>query len=187
MVSWFLTGKINMCCKISLNKILAFTVAMTIGVWSAIGFQSYINSAIEITLKTNFKEKENKVKIFKDEQEGTGISTGCYGDKNGHYKTKDGQSIKEIESNVTRIQILNKPKPQYTDEARTNSIQGVVRLRVEFLKNGKIGRIRPVAELPHGLTEQAINAAKKIKFDPPSRYGKPYAVEKVVVYNFTIY
>jgi hypothetical protein len=66
-------------------------------------------------------------------------------------------------------------------------VQGVVKLNVVFLANGKIGSISPINNLPFGLTEQAIESAKKMKFEPATRRGIPITVSKVVEYSFTIY
>lgn len=99
---------------------------------------------------------------------------------------------------ATAIKILSKPKPGYTKEARENNVWGVMRLKVTFSANGNIGGVStgagyiggkglPVVGLPYGLTEQAIKAARKIKFKPPTRFGKPYTVTKTVQYNFNLY
>lgn len=85
------------------------------------------------------------------------------------------------------LNITFKPKPKYTDEARQSNITGVVRVRVTFLANGSIGSVSPVSNLGYGLTEQAIAAAKQMRFEPQLVNGKPQTVNKVVVFNFTIY
>ncbi|MEJ7624221.1 MAG: energy transducer TonB [Pyrinomonadaceae bacterium] len=85
------------------------------------------------------------------------------------------------------LKINSKPKPTYTDAARQNSIQGLVILRVTFLASGQIGSISPIKGLPHGLTEQAIAAARRISFEPMKRDGVGQAVTKQVEYNFAIY
>ena len=85
------------------------------------------------------------------------------------------------------LNITFKPKPKYTDEARQNNITGNVRVRVVFLPSGQIGSVSPVSNLGYGLTEQAIAAAKQMRFEPQMQNGRPVAVTKVVVFNFTIY
>lgn len=85
------------------------------------------------------------------------------------------------------VNILSKPRPGYTDAARQNAVTGTVTLRVTFLANGQIGSIAPVSGLPYGLTEQAIAAARGIKFEPAKTNGVPKTVTKPVVYSFTIY
>lgn len=87
----------------------------------------------------------------------------------------------------TDIKILSQPKPGYTDEARKNSVQGIVVLKVTFLASGQIGQITVVRGLPNGLTEKAIAAARGIKFEPRKDRGIPRSVSKSVQYSFTIY
>ena len=85
------------------------------------------------------------------------------------------------------LKITSKPKPPFTDTARQNQIQGVVRLRVTFLSTGQIGSISPVQGLSGGLTEQAIAAARNIRFEPAKKNGVAITVVKQVEYNFTLY
>lgn len=82
------------------------------------------------------------------------------------------------------LKIISKPKAPWTTNAH---VQGVVRLRVTFLDCGKIGEISPVSRLPFGLTESAAEAAKKIRFEPAMKNGKPVTLAKVVEYTFTSY
>lgn len=85
------------------------------------------------------------------------------------------------------LRILSKPRPNYTDAARTNNVQGVVRLRVTFNANGTIGSITPVSGLGYGLTEAAIAAARGIRFEPAKKGGQAVATTKVVEFNFALY
>lgn len=85
------------------------------------------------------------------------------------------------------LQITYKPKPRYTDAARQNNIQGTVTVRVTFLASGEIGSVSPVSSLGYGLTEQAIAAAKQMRFEPQMVNGRPQTVVKSVQFSFTIY
>ncbi|MGI8849149.1 MAG: energy transducer TonB [Pyrinomonadaceae bacterium] len=85
------------------------------------------------------------------------------------------------------VKILAKPRANYTDQARQNQVQGTVTLRVTFSASGQIAGISPVSGLSYGLTEQAIAAARSIKFEPAKKNGVPYTVTKQVQYSFTIY
>ncbi|MGI8544933.1 MAG: energy transducer TonB, partial [Aridibacter sp.] len=89
--------------------------------------------------------------------------------------------------NSKGLQIFSKPRPGYTKEARKNDIQGTVMLAVTFKSNCKIVRVSVVKDLPDGLTERTIKAARKIKFQPAKKDGKSYTVTKRIQYNFTIY
>ena len=85
------------------------------------------------------------------------------------------------------LNITFKPKPRYTDAARQQNIQGTVTVRVTFLASGQIGSVSPVSSLGYGLTEQAIAAAKQMKFEPQLKNGVPQTVTKSVQFSFTIY
>lgn len=85
------------------------------------------------------------------------------------------------------LQITSKPIAKYTDEAKKNCVEGVVLLKITFFSNGNVGNIKVLEGLPFGLSEQAVEAAKLIKFEPAMKRGKNITVTKRVRYNFTIY
>jgi len=85
------------------------------------------------------------------------------------------------------LKILAKQKAQYTDAARTNNVQGTVTLRVTFLSSGGIGSIATIKGLPHGLTEQAIAAARNIRFEPEMVNGVARTTSRPVSFTFNIY
>jgi hypothetical protein len=80
--------------------------------------------------------------------------------------------------------ILHKEKPKYTLEAYGHNVQGEVVLSAVFA--GRITGIRVVCGLPHGLTENAIAAAKKIRFEPAVKNGAPVSVRATLIYTFRI-
>lgn len=88
---------------------------------------------------------------------------------------------------TTNYRITFQPKATYTDEARSNNIQGAVRLKITLLASGQVGSIVPVTRLPHGLTEKAIAAARQIRFEPKTVNGVPVPVVITREYTFTIY
>lgn len=83
-----------------------------------------------------------------------------------------------------KARLLKKPEPSYTDEALKNKIAGTVILKVVFTSSGTVENIRVVRELPYGLTERAIEAAKKIKFVPAMKDGHPVSMWIQLEYNF---
>lgn len=97
------------------------------------------------------------------------------------------QDSKPENSHSSALHLIIKPKPKYTDEARQNNTTGNVRVRVTFLPNGSIGAVTPVNTLGFGLTEQALESAKKMAFLPQRQNDAKVAVTKVVVYTFSIY
>jgi TonB family protein len=86
-----------------------------------------------------------------------------------------------------RAQVLSKPEPQYTEEARKGGITGSVVLRVVFSRTGEVTNIRALQTLPFGLTERAIAAARQIRFRPAMRGGRAVNVSMQLEYNFNLY
>jgi len=68
-------------------------------------------------------------------------------------------------------EILSKPRPTYTDEARRLQIEGEVLLEVLFAASGEARVLRTIRGLGHGLDENAISAAREIRFRPAQRDG----------------
>jgi len=126
---------------------------------------------------------------------GAGSGTGSgYGNGNGNGNGDgDGDGIAgvgeppKVSVVTTPLQIISKPKATYTDAARTNNVQGSVRLKITLLASGAVGSITPVTRLPNGLTEQAIAAARQIKFKPKMVNGVAQSVVVTFDYGFNIY
>jgi TonB family protein len=83
--------------------------------------------------------------------------------------------------------LLYSERARYTEEARQQRIQGTVVLSVVFGADGQLHDIRVLRGLAYGLTENAIEAAKKIRFQPAIRLGKAVSVRTVLEYNFALY
>lgn len=101
--------------------------------------------------------------------------------------TNDPNKIYSGNDVSSKAQILSKPKPDYTEEARKNQIVGTVVLRAVFTSSGEVTNIRAVSGLPFGLTERAIAAARNIKFSPAIKDGRPVAMYIQLEYNFNLY
>jgi TonB family protein len=86
-----------------------------------------------------------------------------------------------------KIRLGMKPEPSYTESARANQITGTVVLKAVFLSNGMVTNIRVISGLPNGLTERAIDAARKIKFIPAMKDGKYVSIWMQLEYNFNLY
>jgi TonB family protein len=74
---------------------------------------------------------------------------------------------------IIPAEILSKPLPIYTEEARTKKIEGEVLLEVVFEATGKIHVLRVVRGLGHGLDDAAVRAAEQIHFKPALKDGLP--------------
>lgn len=97
------------------------------------------------------------------------------------------------ESQYEPLRITYKSPVSYTTKARKAGIEGIVRLRITFQADSKIGEIVDITEKnkdelsEYGLTEKAINSAKGIRFIPAKVDGEFVTVKKVVEYKFTLY
>lgn len=78
------------------------------------------------------------------------------------------------------VEILSKPTPEYTDEARAMKIEGEVALEVEFAATGEIRVLKVVRSLGHGLDERAARAVQGMRFRPAKRDGQPIDVRTTV-------
>lgn len=76
---------------------------------------------------------------------------------------------KAAESGTTPVELLEKPKPVYTEEGRSLKLEGDVALDVVFQANGTVSVTKVVSGLGHGLDEAAVRAAQQIKFKPAKR------------------
>ena len=74
---------------------------------------------------------------------------------------------------TSTVDILDKPRPEYTAEGRSLKLEGDVVLDVVFLANGSVQVNRVVSGLGHGLDEAAGRAAQQIKFKPAKQDGQP--------------
>ena len=102
-------------------------------------------------------------------------------------------TAKAQSNQVKGVKFLSKPAPMYTEEARKKKVSGSVQLRINFKANGEIGEVLYVKESSknkkltrYGLVAQAIEAAKKIKFEPVLLNGQPTSASAIVEYFFTL-
>ena len=79
----------------------------------------------------------------------------------------------EVAANIVPAEILSKPLPAYTQEARNLKIEGEVLLEVLLESSGKLQVVRVVHGLGHGLDDAAVRAAQQIRFKPALRDGRP--------------
>jgi len=87
----------------------------------------------------------------------------------------------------TRPRVISKPEPHYTEEARRAQITGTVILRVVFSSSGDVTNINAMQKLGGGLTENAIAAARQIRFVPATKNGHPVSMYMQLEYNFNLY
>jgi TonB family protein len=79
--------------------------------------------------------------------------------------------VEETAPELLPVEVLSKPNPVYTAEARQQKIEGEVLLEVVFEAAGTVRVVRVLNGLGHGLDEAAIRAAQQIHFKPARRAG----------------
>ena len=70
---------------------------------------------------------------------------------------------------------LNRPRPNYTEAARKNKVQGLIRARVLVGANGSVQRVVVTRGLADGLDEEAIAAAYQMQFKAATKKGQSIA------------
>lgn len=111
------------------------------------------------------------------------VNTGGFGDA-GPGATPAKRAAKAPET--TPVEILSKPRPVYTAEARQMRIEGEVLLAVMFGASGDIHVERVIRGLGHGLDETAQRAAAQIRFNPAKKDGRPTDSDAVVHIVFAL-
>jgi len=86
-----------------------------------------------------------------------------------------------------KAQIIYKPEPGYTEEARQKGVSGRIILRAALTPDGTVTDIEPVKWLPNGLTERAIRSARQMRFFPAVKGGQPVSQYVTLEYNFNVY
>jgi TonB family protein len=84
------------------------------------------------------------------------------------------------------VEIVFKPTPEYTDEARSARVEGTVSLELEFTATGDVRVLRVVRGLGHGLDEAAHRAALGIRFKPAQSAGRPVDSRATVHITFRL-
>lgn len=99
----------------------------------------------------------------------------------------DGERIYFSREVDERARIRNKPNPRYTREAERHSTRGIVVLRCILAADETVKHIEVVSGLPDGLSEKAVEAARRIKFTPAQKDGKAVSIWVLLEYHFNIY
>ena len=92
------------------------------------------------------------------------------------------------QSEVTqKARITFKPEPGFTEGARKFRVSGTVLIEAILAATGEVKNISVVIGLPHGLTWKALDALRKVKFEPAQKDGHVVSQYAVFEYDFNIY
>jgi TonB family protein len=89
-------------------------------------------------------------------------------------------------TDVVRPVAINSPQPRYTEEARSQKLQGAVFLTVLITETGDADSVIVLRGLGAGLNEQAVVAAKQLKFTPAQKDGNPIPYWMNVLIEFNL-
>lgn len=124
---------------------------------------------------------------LKDEPAGKDINRGAERDSGSPGSMTDATVFQPSEVSVKPV-VLVKPEPgPYTDAARRHLTRGTVALKVVFSADGRVTNIEVQTSLPDGLTDRAIEAARRIYFIPGMKDGRFVSTLMMLEYNFNIY
>jgi TonB family protein len=87
--------------------------------------------------------------------------------------TVQSRPAAQAAARIVPAEIISKPVPSYTPEARAHRIEGEVLLEVVFEASGTLRVLRVVRGLGHGLDDSAVRAAEQIRFKPALKDGQP--------------
>ena len=100
------------------------------------------------------------------------VQSSGFGDVAASTAPTHSRTAEETVSTIA-AEILSKPTPIYTLEAKNLRIQGEVLLEVVLGATGNLHVLRVVQGLGHGLDGNAVKAAEQIRFKPALRNGQP--------------
>jgi TonB family protein len=91
-------------------------------------------------------------------------------------------------SRIASPKLVTEVKPQYTEAAMHERIQGGVWTEVEVLENGSVGDVLVVNSLDpvFGLDEEAVRAVKEWRFQPATQDGMPLRMVVTIELTFTL-
>lgn len=87
------------------------------------------------------------------------------------------ERVYSIEDGITLPEVLYRPMPAYTQEARDAKAEGLVLLEVIIRKDRSVDSIKVLRAVGYGLDESAMHTiAKEWRFSPGTLNGKPVDV-----------
>src|SRR5438876_12433537 len=92
------------------------------------------------------------------------VRQGGFGDADAAATAQARPKPAEQAPKVLPAEIISKPLPVYTEEARKLRVEGEVLLEVIFEASGQVRVLRVVRGLGHGLDEAAVRAAEQVRF-----------------------
>lgn len=97
-----------------------------------------------------------------------------------------GGGLKHVGGGVRAPEVLTKPEPEFSEEARRAHFQGSVIVYLVVDEHGMPQAVRVVQGVGMGLDEKALDAVRQYRFRPAMEDGKPVKVEMQIEVTFSI-
>jgi TonB family protein len=97
-----------------------------------------------------------------------------------------GGGVMSVGGGVSAPEVIHSVQPQFTAEARSQNLQGVVAVQLIVDSQGFPQAVRIVRPLGLGLDEQAIAAVKQYRFRPATYEGHSVSVQMVIDVDFRL-
>jgi bla regulator protein blaR1 len=104
-------------------------------------------------------------------------------------QTPPSDSDREVNrpgGNVTTPRLVREVKPQYTQRAMHEKVQGEVLMECVVRADGTVGDTKVIKSLHPDLDQAALDAAAQWVFEPGTRNGKPVNVLVTIAMAFTL-
>lgn len=100
----------------------------------------------------------------------------------------DADPIYKLSEVDEKPKIKKKPRAKYEDSYLKCGARGLVVLRIVLLKTGEIGDVAVVTTSRcAAFDDNAVRAAKKVKFKPALKNGQAVSVSATVEYSYSVY
>lgn len=98
----------------------------------------------------------------------------------------DSSKVHRPGRDVKPPRLRKEVKPQYSERAKAEKIEGEVLMECVVKADGTVGDIKIVRSLDAELDQAAVDAARHWEFDPGTRNGKPVDVLVTIAMAFTL-
>lgn len=104
----------------------------------------------------------------------------------GSVEARPAAKLEPVDDRSAALEILDKPRPVYSEEGRKLKLEGVVVLEMSFSVDGQPRVLRVLRGLGHGLDKNAMEAAMGIRFRPALEHGRPVDTVALVRIEFQL-
>ena len=116
---------------------------------------------------------------------GGGVGSG-HGTGQGPGSDRGFGGVMSVGGGVSAPEVIHSVQPQFTPEARSQNLQGIVAIQLIVDSQGSPQDVRVVRQLGMGLDEEAIAAVKQYRFRPAMYEGHPVSVQMVIDVDFRL-